>query len=429
MLRQQRTEPMNAGVDVSQARLADEGRVSGWRAQLVAWAAGFWGLVLFFPVGMNYLALLLLLLALLLGGELGLRAARVRSHLLWWPLVGFVAVTAIALVWQDTIYKETPSNLWHGGRIVVTLVLGLSLSRHEARVALMACLVSFVGVALLLAGVHLGLVADNEWWRHLTQPATNKTIAASIFFSLLATAAWALVLVSSGYRRLAALAILGLALVVIVLALGKRTAILGVIVAVLVIAFHQWRAKRLYLAVSVLAVGAFSFLIYSTVPKLQLGLQKGVSEVQSALAGKVEQTSWNMRIQMIRHSSDMIVERPVAGWGIGAWNEQWRARVPDELDGYNMPHNDLLWMGAQAGVPGALAWLTVMLAAFWAGWRIPTWQGRAACAMAAVALFSSLVNNGTRDAEIGLPMLWLVGVALAYARATWQPGAAPSREA
>jgi O-antigen ligase len=415
---------MPNATNAAPALLGDTAVPTGFRTRLVAWAAGFWGLVLFFPVGMNYLALLLLLLAVLVGGGLGQRVARVRNHALWWPVVVLLVVMALALVFQDKIYRETPSNLWHGGRIVLTLLLGLSLTGQEARVALMASAVSFATVLLLLAAFYLGVVPDQEWWRHLTHPGTNKSIAASIFFSLLAAVAWAIVLTSSGYRQATGLMVLGVAVVVIVLALGKRTAILGVLVAVLVIAFHQWRAKRLYLVASVLAVFVIAFSAYSAIPKLQAGLLKGVSEVQSALDGKVEQTSWNIRIQMIRHTSDMIAERPITGWGIGAWNEQWRARAPDILDSYNMPHNDLLWMGAQAGVPGAIAWLAVMLAAFWAGWRIPTWQGRAACAMAAVALFSSLVNNGTRDAEIGLPMLWLLGVALAYARATWQPNAA-----
>jgi O-antigen ligase len=86
------------------------------------------------------------------------------------------------------------------------------------------------------------------------------------------------------------------------------------------------------------------------------------------------------------------------------------------MKNYNMPHNDLLWMGSQAGVPGALAWLALLLAAAWAGWRIQTWQGRMAFAIALIALFSSMVNSGTRDAEIGLPMLWMLGVALVLAR-------------
>ncbi|NJM43225.1 MAG: hypothetical protein HC858_03135 [Brachymonas sp.] len=44
-------------------------RKFSWRARSVTWAAAFWGVCVVLPVGMNYLALLLLLAALLIAGR------------------------------------------------------------------------------------------------------------------------------------------------------------------------------------------------------------------------------------------------------------------------------------------------------------------------------------------------------------------------
>lgn len=179
---------------------------------------------------------------------------------------------------------------------------------------------------------------------------------------------------------------------------------------------HQLRYQRLRLAGGLLVIGLFAGGLYGGLPELRAKLDQGGAEVQSALQGRVANESWNIRIQMIKHTADMVLEKPLMGWGIGSWNEQGRQRVPDFPKGYNMPHNDVLWMGAQAGVPGALAWLMLMLSAWWAAWRLPDWRGRIAFAVAVIATFSAVVNNGTRDATLGLPLLWLMGVALAYAR-------------
>jgi len=72
-------------------------------------------------------------------------------------------------------------------------------------------------------------------------------------------------------------------------------------------------------------------------------------------------------------------------------------------------------MGAQAGVPGALSWLVLMLAACRAGWRRQDVVGRLAFVAAVMLLLSALVNSATRDAVIGLSLLWVVGVYLRLA--------------
>jgi len=93
-------------------------------------------------------------------------------------------------------------------------------------------------------------------------------------------------------------------------------------------------------------------------------------------------------------------------------------RVPQEITNFNMPHNDALWMGAQAGLLGGFLWIALMMSHLNGSWNIKNAWGASACAAILIAVFSSFVNNGTRDATIGLPMLWMVGVMISLARSS-----------
>jgi O-antigen ligase len=126
-----------------------------------------------------------------------------------------------------------------------------------------------------------------------------------------------------------------------------------------------------------------------------------------------------VRFYMYRDTARMVIDRPFAGWGIGGWTEQWHARGPALLANYNMPHNDFLWMGAQAGVPGALTLLAILLAGLWLAWRRADLAGRLGfVAMIAMTIATS-VNSAMRDAQIGLGMLWMTFV---YLRLAHEPG-------
>lgn len=383
----------------------------------VSTVALLWGLVVFFPVGMNYLSLFLLLLAVSLHGDYAERWQRIRQHPIFRPVLFFLGWTLLVLAAQDRYHEETLGNLWHGVRIGLTLLLAVSLSHEESKAAVKGLAAAFSIVILWLLTYHLGALPTNDIFHHLTAATGNKSIAASLLFAMLAVTS-VVVLLKLPFSRpqwIAALTLLAAMLVIV--SLGRRSAMLGLVLGLLAISVHLWRDSKRKLLASSLVLAALVAVIYTSVPQVEQRIEDGIAEVSSALQGKVTLESWNIRLQMILHSFDMMMEKPLLGWGIGSWNEQWQLRVPDKFDSFNMPHNDLLWMGAQGGIPGALAWLLIFLSAAWAGWQIRTPAGRAVFAMAAIVLFGSLVNSGTRDATMGLPLLWVLGVAMAYARA------------
>ena len=105
------------------------------RSLIVRPAAMFWGLTVFMPVGVPYLAFLLLALALLAAGDWRERAARLRGNPMWWPVILYVVWTLVVLA-LGPYYPQTPSNLVHGLRIAATLLMALALTREEALWAL-----------------------------------------------------------------------------------------------------------------------------------------------------------------------------------------------------------------------------------------------------------------------------------------------------
>jgi O-antigen ligase len=205
-------------------------------------------------------------------------------------------------------------------------------------------------------------------------------------------------------------------MVILVETLSKRTGMVACILALVCVKLHLWRKYKWRWALAVVALALSCALLWITSPGLQAQFVQGIREVKEGLSGIVKVESWNVRIQMVKHTLDMMGERPLLGWGIGAWNNQWQARVPVEIAGFNMPHNDFLWMGAQAGLPGAVLWLVLMLSGLGSAWKTQGWKGAAATACILIACFSALVNNGTRDATIGLPMLWVMGLLISFAR-------------
>ena len=378
----------------------------------VRFIALFWGLVVFMPVGLNYLAFFALALCMLFQGARMERVRRVRRHMLFWPMAAYVAWTALVLLVQPVWYAETPSNLWHCARIVLTLALALALTPDEAIWALRGFVLA-VALSVLLIGLHYSVgLATLPLWRNLFEYSGNKSISNAILMSLLAGSALVLALAGTGRLRVAAAVVALVALVVIVVALPNRTSLFAVLGAPAVAAVHRWRHNKRQLLLMVAGATALSALFVIAVPTVQTKLVLGLNEIQQAGVGEVSLASWNVRVQLARHTGRMMLEKPWMGWGIGAWNDQWRKRVPPLIADFNMPHDDFLWMGAQAGVPGAMSWLAIMLAACWVGWRREDLTGRLVFIAALTLLFSAMVNSATRDGVIGLSLLWIVGLYL-----------------
>lgn len=383
------------------------------RTRLVRHAATFWGFVVYMPVGVNYLASILLLIALLVdSGNMRERAARVRAHPLWWPIMAYLAWTFIVLAISPH-YKETAENLFHGLRIALTMLMALALTREECVWGLRAFLVVSVINLVLIALHHSTGLPDLQIWRAVVSVQGNKSINDALLFCMIGAAAAVI-----GLAHLAdlqrwhwagpAFATAALMAVVVSLALPSRTSLLAMLVCIFAACFHQYRSHlrglliALGVATAIAAIGVWQ-LPASIKDKFELGVQ----ELEHAQAGEVSEASWVTRYYMYRETTRMMLDAPVKGLGIGAWTSEWKKRGPQILDYKNMPHNDYLWMGSQAGIPGLLSLLAIILAGVWVGWRRADLTGRMGFVGMLTMLIAASLNSAMRDAQIGLSLLWI----------------------
>lgn len=394
----------------------------------------FWGLVVFMPVGVTYLSAILLLLTLVVAGDGRERLARLRANPLWWPVMAYLAWTLLVLAFGRH-YPETPSNLFHGIRIGLTILMAMALTREEALWALRGFLLAAaLGVLLVVAYYAIGFALWSPL-RAVVMEVGNKSISNALLFSVVASTAavWGIAQIAA-HRPLRAIPafvlMLGLGLVV-ALPLTSRTSVLALLLVVPVVCIHQWRSHlkmlvgALVLGTVVLGAGLYQL------PQLQHKVETGVQEIEDAQNGAVFHGSWIIRYYMYRDTGRMIADRPLTGWGIGGWTEQWHKRGPALFADSNMPHNDFLWVGSQGGLPALLSLLVIMVTAVWQAWKRPDIAGRYALAATLIALIASSVNSALRDAQIGLALLWIAMIYLRLAQEKNDPnpwrGLLPSR--
>jgi O-antigen ligase len=378
----------------------------------------FWGLAVFAPVGVNYLGALLVLATLLSAGGLRERGERLRASPLWWPIVAYLAWTFLILA-IGPHYPQTPSNLGHGLRIALTMLMALALTREEAAQSVRGFFIAaLASMAIVLLYRTVGFPM---WtlWRATLEVEGNKSINNALLFTLFGATAAVVGLAQFGARgahrpgrAMAAFALTAVAGVIITAWLTSRTSLLALLLAVPAACVHQWRRQLRTLAVALVLGGAVAALALWQSPQVQQKIELGMQELEAAQAGAVSEGSWVVRFYMYRDTARMVMDRPFTGWGIGGWTSQWHERGPALLADYNMPHNDFLWMGAQAGIPGALALLAILLAGLWQGWRRVDLAGRLGFVALLIMLVATSVNSAMRDAQIGLGMLWMTFVYL-----------------
>ncbi len=386
----------------------------------VAICAFFWGGAVFLPVGMNYLGFLLVFGAMMLTGVFGdlpeghLRARfqKLRSHPIWWPLVAYLGWMLIVLIARPH-YPQTGINLFHGVRIALTLALAICLTPYEAKWGLRGVLVS-MGLALITIAVKLALhLPDVGFMNSVAQHTGNKSIAAAALMAMISAASIVIAMDFRGVVRWLAAPLFVAVVLIVSFVNPSRISLIILLLMFLVACVHRWRRRIGPIAIAVVLAAGVAFAVVGTSDAVHNKFEKGLSEAQAAVNGRVSQDSWGVRVIMYRLTSQMMLERPIAGWGIGAWNTLWIERTPEILHDFNMPHNDFLWMGSQSGIPGALSLVAVLVACAIPGWRRKDLTGRLALMALAGLVTVDFFNSALRDAALALPLQWVLGMLLA----------------
>lgn len=386
---------------------------------MVRWITLFWGVSVFFPIGLNYAAFLALLLGLLVQGRWRERWERLRREPNWWPSLLLLAWAALVLL-VGARYPETPSNALHLLRVILMLWMVLMLTAEEAAWAVRGFCMGLIA-SLVLMGLNrlVGLPASTVW-ESLLYYSGNKSIANAILLALSAVSGLLLAPWLRGKGRVAAVLVSLGALCALIWMLPSRTALLIVLVTAAAGVLHQFRARYRHQLMLMVAMGGLVVATGLLAPQVKERLVLGVSEITRAHQGQVvgHASSWGIRYRMYETTLDMIEERPWMGWGVGAWNQQWRQRIDPALADYNMPHNDFLWIGSQTGVPGVLLLLLTVAAGLPRAWRRRDLSGRLGVVALLTMLMALAVNSALRDAAIGLTLWFAV---LVWQRLSTEP--------
>ncbi|MGR2736927.1 O-antigen ligase family protein [Billgrantia sp. Q4P2] len=153
---------------------------------------------------------------------------------------------------------------------------------------------------------------------------------------------------------------------------GSRGGWIGLPLAIWVL--YRGHGRRLSLGWRVTLVAALMALLGSLYAMPQTGVatrvDNAVNSLRQYVAGDDEMTSVSARLEMWRSSSQLILERPLLGWGGSGYQATMRERgaegVQDPALGrYWHAHNDILDAWVKRGLPGLLALLALYFTPLW----------------------------------------------------------------
>ncbi|MBA2777344.1 O-antigen ligase family protein [Billgrantia kenyensis] len=313
---------------------------------------------------------LLLLLAALLGNEAESAAFPRRDDL----LLG-TALVLQGSVWVGmlVIKGEGRAGLADAWPFALGLITLFALSRVR------------ISATWLWAGLALGSLSAGGWalWQRAIERASrasgHEPMHAILYGNLglmsglLCLAAlswscarrerwpWTLLLIAGGLSGLVASAFS-----------GSRGGWIGLPLAIWVLyrghgRLLPWRWRISLLAALVALLGSLYVLPQTGVASR---VDNALSSLQQYAAGSDEMTSVSARFEMWRGASQLILERPLSGWGSSgyqaAMQERGAAGVqhPD-LGRFWHAHNDFLDAWVKRGLPGLLALLALYLVPLW----------------------------------------------------------------
>jgi O-antigen ligase len=394
------------------------------RSRWVPVAGAMWGFSAFFPLGVMYLNVLLMLTALALMPDIRQRLQRLLRMGAFVPVAAVCIWTLFAAV-VGAMYPDTATRLFHVLRVTLVICMGLLLTPRAARLAILGLMAAAAYAVLVVITHHVVGLPDWAIWGSLLSSRNNFSSGNMItmaivggFSFLFATDTGA----PPGRRSWwMAFAIL-IALVVAFHAVSRNSQAL-LLVLVLAVVLFRFRSAKAVLAglVGSFILAAFAWQFS---PTTQSRFAEMVANLRAVQTESNYISSVGVRLRMYELAVQSMASHPVVGTGVGSWLPLWAAdareldaqRLPGEklLSTINNPHNDFLLAGMETGVPGMLLLLWLLLYFVVTGWRRRTTGGGIAFVLGVAMLVTTMFNAPFRDAALGMTLLWLLGVALAY---------------
>ena len=343
---------------------------------------------------------------------------------MWAPLVATVVVFvfALSLIWTLAPLDQALSALGKYGKfLIIPVLLVLIQTRREAYYALLCFLgaqvfllssswLLYFHVPLVWATSNMAVDRYAVFSSYLDQGIMSAVVAA-VFWHLKALAPNKFLLYTA-----IAISLMALGNVFIVF-LGRTAYLIGIVMVSLAV---FWMLPRRYRFAVVLLPPLLLLLAFFSFDKVAQRVSFTRAEVSDYSAGVGAATSADNRLDFWKASIEAIVEKPLAGTGVGSWattyNKIQKKIYPTHKDltvGGN-PHQEFLLWGVQLGVGGIMLLVAFMTAVMLDLRKMDTPVGRAGLSVLVALAIACLFNSSLYDAYIGDFFCLSLGVLLAY---------------
>ena len=379
-------------------------------------------------MGLQYTAYLGLALASIAALSRAGRLAQLRQPL-FLALLAFWGWLAASAAWTEAPAPAVVRQLWVYALPLALVPIALACAAGDASRALR----HFVAASTLVAAVIA--VAATGWlgtWGSLLPPLQvrgNQRIAMSLLLALGAGFAVLFAIDAASPRARAAWAACALVCMAGLALQDRRSGMLVLPLLLVLLALAKartWPGRAGTVGVVALATA----VAWVPLDGVQQRFAEGFTELREYRAADDVATSWGMRVRMAEVTLQMVRERPVAGFGVGAWLPEWRQRVSGGLlERQTTPHNEYLLVAAQSGAVGLALLVAAIAVALRALWRCGA-RAVAAQMVLATLVVAGLFHVVLRDAKFALPLLVLGALtgAVAVRGGAWRGARAPRQD-
>jgi hypothetical protein len=369
---------------------------------------------LFFPIGIMYTGIILFILTSLFSGQVIAKFKVLKSSPFFIPVIGLLAWILFELLFLSNSIEGRWSALIH---YLIFLFGFLFISAGDGAWKKTARDVYIAGAiygATVYYLSHLNFLPDWIIFRNYAIYAGNKSIALGIFHAI--ASAWlldtALYQVDKKVLAVRLIAYFYISSAVLLFAMTRTGILLWFLLSLIAVLRHVKFSVRGMLSLLLGLVTLFSAWQLSPVARERAEVT--IQSVRDFYNGQMGSGQGN-RLQFIKITGEMILEKPVIGHGIGSWLEQYPERAlragADETHGMSTPHNDYLLYGAELGIIGVIGLLSIYLAIAIQGIRQIPRYGLGLFLVSVTFFVGSMFNALLRDWRFGMSMMILLAIA------------------
>jgi O-antigen ligase len=331
-----------------------------------------------------------------------------------WVFLGVIALFAVGLLYGERAPGDGLDAFSKYAHLAATVVLITLFGETQwRRRAVLALTIGLAALLLISYCIRLGVIPPNTVikgtpdnpivWKEWITHGVLMALGAFLFAQLAqrattARARWlwfALTLLAVGN--------------VLFLTQGRvGYLVLGVLT---LYAGYLWR-RSFGIAVGVCGFAALVGIAIVTPSALHQRSELALQEFAQSQPGVAAHTSIGMRMEFYRNTLALIEARPILGNGTGGFRQAYAEKVAGTgMIATNNPHNDYLLMMAQLGLPGLVA-LLLMLATPWRQARglATAFDTHMARALVIALAIGGLVYSPLIDHTEQLLFIWGIGI-------------------